>query len=242
MTVKNKALTDVFAKCTTHDEKIVAMIAVGHVVVDTVSGTITSRSGQRMHTCIHTNGYVRLSVSTSGKQHRFYVHRIVWIAGNGIPMDSEFQVNHLNGIRTDNRISNLDMVSPTENNRHEQTLPWRKQQFGESSPGAKMTESQRLNAISRVKNGETYASIADEYQVSPSSVSRAVNGRKWTRCDTHIEQPPKRRIGPRMDQVVAICVVCGKEMRACGLPNHMRKHIHDGHWIAPCVKPEVSNE
>lgn len=52
-------------------------------------------------------------VSISGK--RYFAHRIVWTLFNGdIPEDKE--IDHINGERDDNRISNLRLVSRSQNN------------------------------------------------------------------------------------------------------------------------------
>lgn len=39
-----------------------------------------------------------------------YVHRLVWIAFNG-PAPSGMQVNHMNEVKTDNRLENLNLLS-----------------------------------------------------------------------------------------------------------------------------------
>jgi hypothetical protein len=56
-------------------------------------------------------GYSR--VNTGGKM--YLCHRLIWIMHNGnIP--TGMQINHINHIRSDNRISNLELVTRLENN------------------------------------------------------------------------------------------------------------------------------
>lgn len=46
---------------------------------------------------------------------QYLVHRIVAKAFLGLDFDSNLQVNHINGIKSDNRLSNLELVTPSEN-------------------------------------------------------------------------------------------------------------------------------
>ena len=63
---------------------------------------------------ISHNGYYRVCLykNSIGKMH--IVHRLVWIAFNG-PIPEGLQVNHINEIKSDNRLSNLNLMTPKEN-------------------------------------------------------------------------------------------------------------------------------
>ena len=60
------------------------------------------------------SGYyiVQLYKNSIGKWYQ--VHRIVWEAFNG-SISEGLQVNHINEVKTDNRLSNLNLMTPKEN-------------------------------------------------------------------------------------------------------------------------------
>lgn len=61
--------------------------------------------------------YKFVTLNVSGKQKRMRVHRLVAEAFIENP-DNKPYVNHLNGIRSDNNIANLEWVTPSENTQH----------------------------------------------------------------------------------------------------------------------------
>ena len=60
--------------------------------------------------CAHHSGYVVAKVDY--RQHS--VHRLVWIWHNG-EIPAELVIDHINGNRADNRIENLQAISPRQN-------------------------------------------------------------------------------------------------------------------------------
>lgn len=59
-------------------------------------------------------GYLSLNLSRNGKVKHFRVHRLVWEAFNG-PIPEDMQVNHINEDKSDNRLENLNLMTPKEN-------------------------------------------------------------------------------------------------------------------------------
>ena len=59
-------------------------------------------------------GYLRLLLHKNSIRKTYSVHRLVWSAFNG-PIPEGMQINHINEIKTDNRLENLNLMTPKEN-------------------------------------------------------------------------------------------------------------------------------
>lgn len=74
-------------------------------------------NGLKKKKTLNTDGYEVVALFKNNKQHLFYVHRLIaehFIENkNNLPC-----INHINGIKNDNNISNLEWCSYSENNYH----------------------------------------------------------------------------------------------------------------------------
>jgi hypothetical protein len=67
---------------------------------------------------IDRRGYAYCSISINGTTKGFRVHRLIMEAFDPRPDAHLLDVNHKNGIKTDNRIENLEWVTRGENHKH----------------------------------------------------------------------------------------------------------------------------
>ena len=66
---------------------------------------------------INNGGYLQIGIYTSeNKQKTYYSHRFIYECFNGMIEKDKF-INHINFIRTDNRLKNLEIVTRSENNK-----------------------------------------------------------------------------------------------------------------------------
>lgn len=73
-------------------------------------------TGQILSTCLRSNGYIQVTLWDRGIRRTKYVQKLVWEAFNG-PLEPSQNIAHLNGDRTDNRLSNLFLESHSDSMR-----------------------------------------------------------------------------------------------------------------------------
>jgi hypothetical protein len=88
----------------------------GRYQVSNLGRVKSFRNGkQKILRLFKTPRYLAVSFYPSGRRVTKKVHRLVMLAFVG---PSNLQVNHINGIKTDNRLENLEYCTSIENNRH----------------------------------------------------------------------------------------------------------------------------
>lgn len=119
-------------------------------------------------------------VVTTGPAHKqFKVHRLVAAAFIGAcPVG--LCVNHMDGVKTNNRPGNLEYVTIGENNSHASRTGLSRQNPGESNHRAKMRDTEISEAIEMLKAGKTQDEVAAFFGVSQSCISKYRRGERRT--------------------------------------------------------------
>jgi hypothetical protein len=151
-------------------------IATGAWTVNAVAGRVIGERGTPIG-YVMSSGYVHIAIAEGKRVRRVYAHRVIWEHEHG-PISEGMQVNHVNGVKDDNRIANLELVTPAGNAQHAYATGLSKPMHGSRNGSAKLSEAQVRRIRDRQRAGEQQQHLALEYGVSKAQVCRIVSGKR----------------------------------------------------------------
>jgi hypothetical protein len=121
------------------------------------------------------NGYSIIGLNKENKRIGFYVHRLV--ANAFIKnIENKKEVNHINGIKSDNRKENLEWNTRSENQIHAVRNKLNVAIKGEKHYASKLTEKD----INEIRNSNLNScELAKIYGVVHQTISRIINKESW---------------------------------------------------------------
>ena len=126
---------------------------------------------------ISTTGYFCVLLTKNTKSSRFKVHRLVAKAFISNPKNKK-QVNHKNGIKTENIVHNLEWNTASENIKHAFKLGLRSE-LGSNNNHSKLTEKEVLSIRRVCFNKISVKRIAKIYGVHPTTITSVVKRKCW---------------------------------------------------------------
>jgi len=124
--------------------------------------------------------YYHVGLWKNNKSTTSKIHRLVGI--HFIPnQENKSQINHKNGIKTDNRVENLEWATNQENRNH--AVKNKLHAYGINNGMTRLSEKQVISIYQECNN---YEMIARKYNVGISQVSRIKNGRQWKHLTNNI--------------------------------------------------------
>jgi len=127
--------------------------------------------------CTTKDGYLQVRLSKKNGGNSFLLHRLIAIAFIPNP-EKKSEVNHKLGIKNDNRVTELEWVTPKENSHHAHSNNLMKSCKGTKNAAAKLTEIQVLE-IRAIGKSKTIKSIAEQYNVDTSTIGRILHNTHW---------------------------------------------------------------
>lgn len=123
-------------------------------------------------------GYHSVSFIKDGKEKKYMVHCLVAIAFIGKPKIGE-EVNHKDGNKSNNRVSNLEYTTRSGNMLHCYRTGIHSRPRGEARYNSKFKDHQIREMRSLYADGKSIAFLARKYAVSESAIRFIVKGKSW---------------------------------------------------------------
>ena len=130
----------------------------GEWIAEPSTGRIFSRlKMDYIRPCMNSCGYLYVNVGPT----MVPLSRAVWIAVHGIPELPNLQIDHINEIKTDNRLENLRLITPAGNSCHSNA----------KVNGSQVREIRSLYA----QGGITHRELGEMYGIARPTVTKLIN-------------------------------------------------------------------
>lgn len=135
------------------------------------------RQGKVLSPFMGRNGYLIIAPKFGEGRKKHLLHRLIartFVAG----FSEGLTVNHINGVKTDNRAENLEWVTLARNTEHQ----WETGLVdlrGEKHPSSKLTAEKVLILRRLISLGIPCRSLATLVDVSPATIYLIRDGKRW---------------------------------------------------------------
>lgn len=124
-------------------------------------------------------GYIIVALCKDNARATTSIHRLMAQAFIPNP-DNKSQINHLNGIKDDNRLENIEWATQEENMRHAYDTGLKTFPVGELNSNTTLSEEDVANIIDEYNKGKTLPQMSEEKQISLSILRGIIYGKSWT--------------------------------------------------------------
>jgi len=118
-------------------------------------------------------------MTTDGKKRTFRAHRLVLMAFKPVENMDKLEVNHIDGNKKNNNLSNLEWCTTSENQKHAFKIGLQKAKKGEKSNFSKLKKEDIQLIFQLRQQGKTQQQIAEIVRCSRSNISYILNKKTW---------------------------------------------------------------
>lgn len=157
--------------------------------VSTIGRVKNKKTGKILKQCMESSGYYKVNLYKYGKVKNESVHRLVALTFIDNP-DSKPQVNHIDGDKLNNEVTNLEWATQSENMKHaydnglHYISDYQKQRIRESNI------TKKSKAVRCIETNTIYLSANEaqrQTEISQGSISHCCNGVRNTAGGFHWE-------------------------------------------------------
>ena len=147
-------------------------------VVTFSDGRVRKYKGKILKPLLNDRGYERITLSNGGRCNIKRVHRLVLETFKPHVNMNDLQVNHIDGNKLNNHLTNLEWVTARDNILHAYDMGLINNK-GERAPHTKLSNTDVLEILQRLSTGELHRDIGLDYGVSKSCITKINTGTTW---------------------------------------------------------------
>ena len=137
-----------------------------------------SYPGRQLKERVNKDGYIKFVLYKDSIRSTVFAHRIVYTSFHG-EIPANYEIDHLNGLKNDNRLCNLEAVSKLENMRRSFKNPSRTINRGSRNGLSRLNEDIVFDIKKRLSSGIKQINIASELGLSKSIINKIAKGKTW---------------------------------------------------------------
>ena len=141
------------------------------------AGGVSRRQGRILVPVLHSFGYLTVTLSKNDRKKRFTIHRLVATAFLPNPLNKP-QVNHIDGVPGNAKVTNLEWVTRSENQLHAFRTGLQEKLYGEDAPRAKLTQKQ-AEVIRSLAGKHDAPTLAKRYGVGRSTITAIIRKERY---------------------------------------------------------------
>ena len=163
---------------------------VAGIMVSSAGRIMRASTGRVLRASANDRGYERISIVSNRRAAMYSVHRLVAEAFIPNP-ENKPQVNHINGKKSDNSITNLEWATSSDNIRHRVRVMG--QLVGERSGNSKLRHIEVVAMRTVLFDNHTNKEIQKMIGKPVDAIDQAMRGKSWAHLNADF--PPRFRRG-----------------------------------------------
>lgn len=146
-------------------------------IVTFINGKEVFFKGVYLKKSFDRDGYIHLSLTKNRVSKNYFVHRLVAISFIPNILNKPL-VNHIDGNKSNNIVSNLEWSTLSENRQHAYRTGLQRGAFGSKQTLSKLTDEKVLE-IRAIGKTKTLLEISEMYNVAFQTISMVLNRKTW---------------------------------------------------------------